>query len=80
MVVAITRAEYKGGFTIEFEFSDRLVRTIDFKPVLDNSRDPVTRKYLDKRNFASFRLKHGDIIWNDYELSFPAWNLHEGNV
>ena len=40
----------------------------------------MTRKYLDKSLFRNFSLAYGDLIWNDYEMCFPIWDLHEGKV
>jgi hypothetical protein len=40
----------------------------------------MTRKYQDKELFKSFSVKYGDVIWNDYEMCFPVWDLHEGRI
>ncbi len=40
----------------------------------------MSKKYLDKALFQKFTIEYGDIIWNDYELCFPIWDLHEGNI
>ena len=47
---------------------------------LNNAKNPMTRKYLDKKVFKNFSINYGDIIWNDYEMCFPIWDLHEGNI
>ena len=80
MVISIEKAEYKGGYKINFLFSDGINKTIDFVSFLKDAKNPMTKKYLDKDLFQSFSLQHGDIDWNDYEMCFPLWDLHEGNI
>ncbi|MBE0648252.1 MAG: DUF2442 domain-containing protein [Bacteroidales bacterium] len=67
-------------YLIRFAFSDGTIRTIDFSSFLNNARNPMTRRYLDKRLFADFSIEYGDIIWNEYELCFPIWDLYEGQI
>ena len=40
----------------------------------------MTKKYLDKQLFKKFRIEYGDVIWNDYEMCFPIWDLHQGEI
>ncbi len=40
----------------------------------------TTKKYLDKKLFKSYSLEFGDINWNDFEMCFPIWDLHEGRL
>lgn len=80
MVIAINKANYIGNYKITFEFSDGTQRTVDFQPFLLENRNPVTRKYLDIEKFKDFKLDHGDIMWNDYELCFPIWDLYTGKI
>lgn len=80
MVISILKAEYVGEYKIKFSFSDGVVRQIDFSSFLDNARNPMTKKYLDKHLFAKYRIEYGDIIWNDYEMCFPIWDLHQGEI
>ena len=40
----------------------------------------MTSKYRDKKLFGNFTIEYGDIIWNDYEMCFPIWDLHEGKI
>lgn len=80
MVISIIKAEYKGEYSIKFSFSDGVEKTIDFSGFLNNARNAMTRKYLDKKLFEKFTLNYGDIIWSDYEMCFPIWDLHEGTI
>ena len=80
MVISINKAEYKGDYTILLSFSDGVEREIDFVNFLQKAKNPMTKKYLDKELFKSFTLDYGDLIWNDYEMCFPTWDLHEGKI
>ncbi len=37
-------------------------------------------KAVYKGDFKSFSISYGDIVWNDFELCFPIWDLHEGKI
>lgn len=80
MTTSINKAEYVGEYKIRLSFSDGIERLIDFSDFLNNSKNPMTRKYLDKRLFKNYTINYGDLIWNDYEMCFPIWDLHEGNI
>ena len=80
MVISIQEAIYKGDYKINLLFSDGVIKTIDFESFLKNARNPMINKYLDKERFRSFSLDYGDIVWNNYELCFPVWDLHEGQL
>ena len=80
MVISINKADYIGEYKIKFLFSDGIERMIDFANFLKNAKNPMTRKYLDKKLFKNYSIDYGDIIWNDYEMCFPIWDLHEGNI
>lgn len=80
MVIAITNAEYLHDHQIKFSFSDGIERMIDFREFLMNARNPMTTKYLDKKLFRNYTIEYGDIIWEDFEMCFPIWDLHEGTI
>jgi hypothetical protein len=80
MVISIVKAEYLGDYQIKFDFSDGVERVINFFPFLSQARNPMTRKYLDQKLFSEYSIHYGDIVWNDYELCFPVWELHEGTI
>ncbi len=80
MVISIDKAEIVGEYKINFLFSDGVERLIDFSGFLNNAKNPMTRKFLDKQMFKGYSIEHGDIIWNDYEMCFPIWDLHEGII
>lgn len=80
MVIAIKSAKYLGDYKIQLLFSDKTKRVIDFRTFLSNALNPMTSQYVDKQKFSSFRIKYGDIVWGDYEMYFPIWDLHEGKL
>jgi hypothetical protein len=80
MVISVVSAEYIEGYEIKLSFSDGIERVIDFSEFLKNAKNPMTKKYLDKKLFRNYSIEYGDIIWNDYEMCFPVWDLHEGKV
>jgi len=80
MVISIIKAEYIGEYSIKFSFSDGVEKVIDFNDFLKNARNTMTKKYLDKQLFKNYTIEYGDIIWNDYEMCFPIWDLHEGSI
>ena len=80
MVISIIRAEYTAEYRIKLTFSDGIEKEIDFGPFLRNAKNPMARKYLDKKLFRNFNIEYGDIIWNDYEMCFPIWDLYEGKI
>lgn len=80
MIVSIQKAEYIDNYTIKFKFNDGKEALIDFSTFLMNARTSMTRKYLDKQLFRKFTIEYGDIVWNDYEMCFPIWNLYQGKL
>ncbi len=80
MNISIQKANYLGEYKINFLFSDGVEKTIDFGRFLENAKNPMTKKYLDKKLFQSYSIEYGDIIWNEYEMCFPVWDLHEGVI
>jgi hypothetical protein len=80
MIISILHAKYVGVHKIKFRFSDETERIVDFSRFLNQAKNPMTRKYLDENLFRDFTIEHGDIIWNDYELCFPIWDLYQGEV
>lgn len=80
MIVSIQKANYLGEYKINFLFSDGIEKTIDFGDFLEKAKNPMTKKYLDKKLFQSYSIEYGDIIWNEYEMCFPVWDLHEGII
>lgn len=79
-VINVTGAEHLTGHTVRLVFSDQFARVINFEPFLKESRNPLIRAYLDPEKFAGFSIKHGDLVWGDYDLCFPIADLYEDNI
>ena len=80
MVISINKAEYIRGYKIQFLFSDGTEQLIDFFDFLSAAKNPMTKKYLDIQLFKKYSIEYEDIIWNDYDMCFPIWDLHEGTI
>jgi len=78
--IEINKAEYIENYKLRLEFNDHSKKIIDFDHFLKIAKNPMTRKYLDKRNFKKFRIEYGDLVWGDYEICFPIWNLYERKI
>jgi hypothetical protein len=79
-VIEIEDAKYLNGFVLKLFFSDKTMRVINLEQFLRNAKNPMTIQYLDKTKFKNFRIVYGDLVWGDYELCFPVWDLHEGKI
>ena len=80
MIISIQKAEYLGNYTIKFVFNDGKVEMIDFSTFLMNAKTSMIKKYLDKQLFSKYTIEYGDIVWNDYEMCFPIWDLYQGKI
>ena len=80
MVISINKAEYINGYKINISFSDGTEQLIDFYHFLSTARNQMTSKYIDIQLFKNFSIVYGDIVWNDFEMYFPIWDLHEGQI
>jgi hypothetical protein len=73
-------AEYASGYKIRLSFNDGLVRVMDFEPFLKKAQNPMFTKYRRVKQFRSFHVEHGDLMWGDFEMIFPIENLHSGEI
>jgi len=79
-VIEVVRAQLESGYKLKIRFSDGAMHTIDFEPFLKSSRNPMIRAFLDRKRFASFSIRDGDLMWGDYELCFPIADLYEKRI
>jgi len=79
-IIGINKAQYLNNYEIELLFNDGKKRVIDLNNFLKKAKNPMTRKYLNKNSFKKFKVEYGDLIWGDYEMCFPVWDLYEGNI
>jgi hypothetical protein len=80
MKISIQKAEYLENYKIKLLFSDNTERVIDFGNFLHNAKNPMTKKYLDTNLFAKYSIIYGDLVWNDYEMCFPTWDLFMNKI
>jgi hypothetical protein len=38
------------------------------------------RAYLDPVRFAQYELRHGELVWGDYDLCFPIMDLYNNTL
>ena len=76
----IENAEHLDGHRLRLEFNDGVRRVVDFGPFLKQARHPQIAAYRSLRKFKSFHIEHGQLMWGDYEMLFPVWDLHEGQI
>lgn len=79
-VISIDKVEYLEDYKLRLRFSDGQEQVVDFSQFLNNSLNPMIRKYLELDNFKNFSVEYGDLMWNDYDLCFPIADLYEGKV
>lgn len=80
MNIEIIKAEYCDNYNIKLEFMDKTTRVINFENFLKQAQNPLTRKYLEIKHFKEFTIEYGDLIWNDYELCFPIYDLYYDKI
>lgn len=80
MILSIVKAEYIGNYSLSIEFSDGKLANIYFGDFLLKAKNPMTKKYLNENLFQQFNILYGDIVWNDYELCFPIYDLYQGKL
>jgi hypothetical protein len=76
----IQSARFIGDYAIRIKFNDDTEKLVDFKPFLTKSLHPTIKKYLDEQLFSGFKLIHGNLNWNDYEMIFPIIDLYNGRI
>jgi len=77
-IIEINNAHYLSNYKIEILFNNGRKRIIDLSDFLKKAKNPMTRKYLNKNIFKKFKIEYGDLVWGDYEMCFPIWDLYEG--
>jgi hypothetical protein len=75
----IKSAQYQGDLTLRIEFTDGLVRVVNFRPFLENAHNESIRSYLDEKKFKDYNIIDGNLNWHDYELIFPISDLRKGH-
>jgi hypothetical protein len=77
---SVATANLISDYKIELTFTDGEKKTIDFEPFLSKSQHPSIRKYLNPDTFKQFKIVHGNLNWNDYDMIFPLSDLRKGEI
>jgi hypothetical protein len=78
--VKITQADHLHDYVLKITFDDGKVQEVDFKPFLEHAQHPEISKYLNLNIFKKYELIEGDLIWNDYDLVLPIWDLYTNSL
>jgi hypothetical protein len=78
--IFVTEAKYIGDYAVRVDFNNKHSSLIDFKPFLESTRHPSIKKYTNEKLFKKFKIIHGNLNWNDYEMIFPIEDLYEGKI
>lgn len=80
MYLRVKEARYVSRHRVDIKFNDGTHRVVDFGPFLRQARNPMFTKYRRTKEFKSFHIQDGDLMWGDYEMIFPVVDLHGGNI
>ena len=80
MYLRIKEARYVPRHRVDIKFNDGTHRVVDFGPFLKQAKNPMFTKYRRLKEFKSFHLHYGDLMWGDYEMIFPIADLHRGEI
>lgn len=76
----IVDAAYQGDLTIALTFNDEHEVEVDFTPFLQSAQHPSIKKYAQEALFKQFRLRDGNLDWNDFDLCFPIEDLYNNLI
>lgn len=80
MYLRVKQASYVPRYKVDIEFNDGRRRLVDFEPFLKKAQNPMFTKYRRVKQFKSFHIDHGDLMWGDFEMIFPIEDLHRGEI
>jgi len=79
-VLEIIKVDYLDDYRLKIYFSDNKIQIINFQDFITNNHNPQTKKYADISNFKCYKIEYGDLIWGDFEMCFPIYDLYEGVI
>ncbi len=80
MYLRVKEAKYVPRYRVDVAFNDGTRRVVDFGPFLKQARNPMFTKYRGLKEFKSFHIQDGDLMWGDYEMIFPIMDLYQGTI
>ena len=79
-IINIVSATLIDKYKLRLSFDDGVVQEVDFGRFLNKAQHPDIRAFLDENHFNAFRLEHGELVWDDYELCFPIMDLYLNQI
>lgn len=77
----VINAVIVGNLSVLLYFSDNTQQTIDIGDYIQKHPHPQYNKYLNPKEFATFKIENGNIVWGeDWDLIFPIEQLHQGRI
>lgn len=46
----------------------------------NTGQPPTIRKYLSEEQFKDFKIKDGNLDWNDFDMCFPIADLYRNSI
>ena len=80
MFLRVKAARYVPRHRVDIKFNDGTHRVVNFGPFLKQARNPMFTKYRRLKEFKSFHIHDGDLMWGDFDMIFPMEDLHHGNI
>ncbi len=71
---------------IEYDFSrkpeipEAAKHRENFGDFLRDCPHPDVKKYLDIRNFKAFHIEYGNLLWGDFDMTFPIMDLYHKTI
>ncbi len=78
--ISISQANYVNDYKISLTFNDGKKIIIDFEGFIKHSQHQDIKKYQDLILFKQFDIRYGDLEWNNYDLSFPIYDLYQNKL
>jgi hypothetical protein len=79
--ISVIGAAYSHGLVLKITFSNGIKKEVDFSKFFENEHPAYLDKYKAPRNFKSFKVDDGNIVWGrDWDLIFPVSVLYDNKV
>jgi hypothetical protein len=78
--IDVVSAKYLADYKVRIVFNDGASNVVDFEPFLRRARHPDITKYRASKLFKTFKVSDGNLMWGDFEMIFPVWDLYRGKI
>ncbi|MBI4648082.1 MAG: DUF2442 domain-containing protein [Bacteroidia bacterium] len=79
-IFSIKEVKYLEDYKLRIVFSNGHINIVNFEPFIKKARNQMIIKYRDINLFKSFYIEEGNLIWNDYEMSFSLEDLYQRKI